>query len=128
MGRGGKRTGAGRKKGHKEQRTLAKDLAREALRVKLTREMDAVADALLSRARGVRYFVTRNKKTGKFELVTDAERIVDALNSEDDESGEFYTDKPDTAAIKEIFDRMVDKSKEPEQDVNHKGTIRFLHE
>lgn len=98
--------------------TLEKEAAREALRVRLTREMEGVAEALVSRCKGVRYFVTRNKKTGKYELVTNPDQVVAALNSEDEESGEFYTDKPETTAIKEFFDRTVDKSKEQAQEIN----------
>ena len=121
MPRGGKRPNAGRPKGSKEAPTLAKEAAREILRLKLTAELQPIADALVSRCKGVRYFVTRNKKTGKFELVTNPDRVIAALNRDDDESGEFYTDKPDITAIKEAFDRMVDKSKEQIQEIALSG-------
>lgn len=94
----------------------------------LTAQLVPVAESLVSRCKGVRYFVTRNKKTGKFELVTDPKRVIAALNAEDEESGEFYTDKPETAAIKEFFDRTVDKAKEQEQDINAKVALRLIHE
>lgn len=123
MPRGGKRAGSGRPKGSKEAHTLAKDIAREAFRKRITDALEPLADSLLSRAKGVRYFVTRNKKTGKYELVTDPEHVVAALNGEDDYTGEFYTDKPDTAAIKEALDRALDKSKEQEQEVHHSGGL-----
>jgi hypothetical protein len=112
MPRGGKRPGAGRPKGSKEKQTLAKEAAREVLRQILTAQMEPVAHALVSRCKGVRYFVTRNKKTGKYEIVTNPEQVAAALNAEDENAGEFYTDKPETAAIKEFFDRIVDKAKE----------------
>ena len=44
--------------------------------------------------------------------MTSADRVVAALNSEDEESGEFYTEKPDIQAIREGFDRMVGRSQE----------------
>lgn len=118
MPKGGKRPGAGRPKGSKEPQTLEKEAAREALRVRLTREMDGVAEALVSRCKGVRYFVTRNK-TGKYEIVTNPDAVVKALNEEDEYTGEFYTDKPETAAIREFFDRTVDRAKEQEQTLKH---------
>jgi phage terminase large subunit len=90
----GKKTG-GRTKGTPNKATAQKDEVREALRQYLTDQITPVADALLSRARGVRYFVTRHKRTGKYEIVTDPEAVVAALNGEDDKTGEFYTDKPD---------------------------------
>lgn len=121
---GGKRRNAGRPKGSKEPHTLAKEMAREALRVKLTKEMDAVADALLSRAKGTRYFVTRNK-TGKYELVTNPKQVINALNRKDDNIGEFYTDKPDVQAIREILDRTCDKAKEQPQEVEVDGVLEI---
>lgn len=122
MPKGGKRPGAGRPKGSKEPQTLAKEMAREALRERLTREMHGVADALVSRCKGVRHFVTRNK-TGKYEIVTDPRKVLAALNQEDGMAGEFYTEKPDTPAIKEFFDRIVDQAAKPAEQVNTSGTI-----
>lgn len=128
MPRGGARPNSGPKKGTKYAPTLAKEAAREHLRALLTAQLEPVAKALVSRATGVRYFVARNSKTGKFEIVTDPEKVLAALNAEDDMTGEFYTEKPDTAAIKELFDRTCDKSKEQEQEVEHKGAIKLIHE
>ena len=114
----------GRPKGSKSQGTLATEAAREHLRARLTAEIDTFVDALVSRARGVRHFNARNKKTGKWELVTSAGRVVAALNSEDGESGEFYTEKPDIQAIREGFDRMVGRSQQSE----HKLDVTVNHE
>ena len=117
MPKGGKRPGAGRPKGSKEPQTLEKEQARESLRQLLTKEMQPVAEALVSRCKGVRHFVTRTK-AGKYEIVTDPKAVVAALNKEDGYTGEFYTEKPETTAIKEFFDRTVDKAKEQDQNIN----------
>lgn len=103
----------GPKKGVKYAKTLEKAEAKERLRQLLTAKLEPVANALVSRACGVRYFVTRNKKTGKFEMVTNPDKVIDALNQEDEESGEFYTAIPDTAAIRELFDRTLDRAPQP---------------
>lgn len=126
MPRGGFRKHAGRPKGSKDPHTLDKAEAREALRKLLTAQMVPVAEALVSRAKGVRYFVTRNKKTGKYELVTNPDQVIGALNGEDENVGEFYTDKPETAAIKEIFDRTVDKAKEQEAEIKLTGETDLI--
>lgn len=112
--------GSGKQKGYKAPSTLAKEAARELLRIKLTQEIDALVSGLVSRAKGVRYFVTRTDK-GKYEIVTDPNQVIKALNREDGYIGEFYTDKPDVPAIKEAFDRMVDKSKEQIQEIALSG-------
>lgn len=126
MPRGGKRPNSGPKKGAKYKPTLQKEQARELLRTLLTKKLEPVAEALVSRACGVRYFVTRDKKTGKYNIVTNPEQVVAALNGEDDQGGEFYTDKPDTAAIKELFDRTVDKSKDQPQEINLSGSVELI--
>jgi hypothetical protein len=91
----------------------------------LTAELEPVAQALLARAKGTRYFVVRNKKTGKFELATSPEQVVRALNHEGEDAGEFYIDKPDTGAIREVLERTVDRPKEQpaEVNVNHSQEI-----
>ena len=116
----------GRPKGRKNASTLSKEATRERLREMLTAKLEPVADALVSRAQGVRYFVTRNSKTGKYEMVTDPAQVIKALNQEDEFTGEFYTDKPETAAIKEFLDRTCDKSKEQEQDINLRGEVNVV--
>lgn len=121
MTKDGKKTG-GKPKGYKAPSTLAKEAAKERLRQRLTAHVDDFVDALVSRSKGVRYFVTRNK-TGKYEIVTDPDKVVSALNAEDDMTGEFYTDKPDVAAIREAFERMVGQSDKPTEEVKHTGGI-----
>lgn len=118
----GKTPGSGKPKGYKAPVTLEKDAAKEELRKQLTAQMIPIAEALMSRCKGVRYFVTRNK-TGKFEIVTDPQKVVDALNGENNMSGEFYTEKPDTAAIKEALDRMVGQSEKPKEQTEISGGI-----
>lgn len=103
----------GPQKGAKYKPTLEKAAAKELLRKLLMSKLEPVADALISRCIGVRYFVTRNKKTGKYELVTNPDQVVAALNGEDEQTGEFYTDKPETAAIREFLDRTMDKAPQP---------------
>jgi hypothetical protein len=115
----------GRPPGRKNNVTLSKEETRERLREMLTAKLEPVAEALVSRAQGVRYFVTRNK-TGKYELVTNPDQVIKALNQEDEFTGEFYTDKPETAAIKEFLDRTCDRSKEQEQEIKVTGEADMI--
>ena len=123
--RGGARPNSGPAKGTKYRprpATLAKEAAKEHLRKRLTEHVDDFVDALLSRSRGVRYFVTRNK-TGKYEIVTDPKKVVAALNHEDGMQGEFYTKPPDIAAIKEALERMVGQADKPVEEVKYSGGL-----
>jgi hypothetical protein len=66
MPRGGARPGAGRPKGSKDARTLEKEEARRLLRVRVTSEMTSLVDAQITHAKGIKYLVVREKKSGKF--------------------------------------------------------------
>jgi hypothetical protein len=115
--RGGVKTG-GRTKGTPNKRTLDKIEAREAARKVITEALRPILDAHISSAKGIRQFVTRNKKTGKFEIVTSPERVAAALNSEDEDSGEFWTHAPNVPAASLLLGYALDKPKEQEQTIN----------
>lgn len=129
-GRGGRRRGAGRKPvaagGRRNPSTYTKEAAREALRQIVLREMDRMARSQIDAATGVRHFILRDPKTGKFERVTDEGKIIDALNAEDAEEGStyyIYTKDPSTQAFTDLMNRAIDKPKEQEQEIEHKGGI-----
>ncbi len=62
----------GKKKGHKSKATLSKEQGREALRSLVLAAMLPMVEAQITNARGLKYLVTRDKKTGKFIRVTEA--------------------------------------------------------
>lgn len=102
----------GRPKGSKNHSTLEKEAAREHARKRITDELDPILDAALQRAKGISYLVTRDVKTGKFVRVTrgNLKSIETAI--------EVWEKEPDMAAIRELLDRCLDKSKEQVMDVN----------
>lgn len=113
--------GSGKPKGYKAPTTIAKEQAREALRQIVLREMDSLVRAQMDSAKGLSHFILRDPKSGKFERVTDPDRIVDALNAEGAEEGSTYylhTKDPSTQAFTDLMNRALDKPKEQEQDIN----------
>ena len=96
----------GRPKGSKSQNTLAKEAAREHVRQRITAELDPIIDAALQRAKGLSYLVTRDAKTGKFV------RVTRATLASTQTAIEVWEKEPDMAAIRELLDRALDKSKE----------------
>lgn len=78
MPRGGKRKGAGRPKGTRGPHTrtvitsLEKDVLREETRAIIAPHLERLLTAQISHAEGLKYLVTRDKKTGKFIRVTEA--------------------------------------------------------
>jgi hypothetical protein len=127
MARGGKRRGAGRPKGSKDPQTLSKEQAREALRQIVIAEMHALVDAQLANAKGIKYLVVREKKSGKFIRVTEAMARQKQELTDNEEIIEVWEKDPSVQAFTDLMNRAIDKPKEQEQevDVNAEIVIRW---
>ena len=125
MPRGGRRTGAGRPKGSREPHTLAKEAAKEAVRVQVTAALEPIVRAHIAQACGIGHLYERDED-GKFKRITDAAQI-DALLAEgiDDTKVWIFAKDPDTRSLKELLDRALDRPKEHHQ-VEHKVTLEDL--
>jgi hypothetical protein len=128
MGHGGKRPGAGAKKGSKRQSTITKEQAREALRQIVLREMDALVAAQLHNAKGLHHFFLKDQR-GKFVQITDPKLIEAALNS--GEEGRYYwihTKDPSVQAFTDLMNRALDKPAEQKQeiDLNVSGELNLV--
>lgn len=119
MPRGGARKGAGKPKGTKHASTISKEQAREALRQIVLREMDGLAAAQIAHAKGLKYLVARETKTGKFTRLTQ-EQTEKILAGESDEFAfiEVWEKDPSVQAFTDLMNRALDKPKEQEQDLN----------
>jgi hypothetical protein len=124
---GGKRAGAGRKKGSD---TLTKEAAREYVRGRVSAELGPLLDAQLANAKGLAHFFLRDSKTGQFVRVTDPKQIEIALNMGDGgEEGTYYwihTKDPSIQAFTDLLNRALDKPKEQEIDVNLRGEVELV--
>jgi hypothetical protein len=107
---GGKRVGAGKPKGHQAQGTLDKIAAREYVRQRVTAQLGPIIDAQLANALGIKYLVTREKKTGKFVRVSQAM----ARAAKDQEIIEVWEKDPSTPAATYLLDRALDRPQEQE--------------
>lgn len=119
MPRGGKRPGAGRKKGYKEKGTLTKEAAREALRTIVLEHMTDMVSAQVANSKGIKFLVVREKKSGKFiKRITDPEAEI-KLDPER-EIAEIWAKDPSVQAFTDLMNRALDKPAEQEQLVNLK--------
>jgi hypothetical protein len=125
MPRGGKRPGAGRPKGSKEKGTLAKEAAREALRLIVTEHMREMAEAQIAAAKGTKYLVYRNKLGGEFRAVTKA-MIDEGILEKENVTIEVWDKQPSTPAFTDLMNRALDKPKEQEQEVKITGEAELL--
>jgi hypothetical protein len=100
---GGKRPGAGRPKGFDKER------ARARLREMVWAEMDAMTEAQIANAKGIKYLVAREKKTGKFLRVADVRSAVKS----GEEVIEVWEKDPSVHAYADLMDRALDKAAQP---------------
>jgi hypothetical protein len=118
MPRGGKRPGAGAKKGSVRASTISKEQAREALRQLVLQKMEQLVSAQMANAQGLKYLVTRDKKTGKFIRVTEA--MAKLKQGDSEETIEVWEKDPSVQAFTDLMNRALDKPKEQEIDVTVK--------
>ena len=102
MPRGGRRPGAGAKKGSKQTASLQKAELLKLFRDRVAAEFEPLLAALFTSAQGVAHMMVY--QNGKWTRVTDPVLMRQCL-----ESGEtayrIVTQNPDVRALKDIFDR-----------------------
>ena len=124
--KGGKREGSGRPHGSKNVATITKEQSREALRAIVLREMDALLAAQITNAKGLKYLVARDKKSGKFVRVTEAMAKVKLGQDNDEETIEIWEKDPSVQAFTDLMNRALDKPKEQEQELRLTGTLELV--
>lgn len=122
---GGKRAGAGRPKGSKDPHTLEKEAARAKLRALVIAEMRPLVAAQISNAKGIRYLVVREKKSGKFVRVAEAR----AKAKTGEEIIEVWEKDPCVQAFTDLMNRAIDKPAETVNgELEHNVEIGFRWE
>ena len=107
---GGARPGSGRKKGSLLPKTIDKILQREIIRQRVAAALGPMLDAQIANARGLKYLVTRDKKTGKFIRVTQA--MARVRKGAKHETIEVWEKDPSVQAFTDLMNRLVDKPAE----------------
>ena len=120
MPRGGARPNSGPKKGSKQPHTLDKLMAREFVRQRVIASLDGLIEAQVANAKGLKYLVVRNNKTGKFERVS-KDRMDALLMAGDDaalERLEIWDKDPSVQAFTDLLNRALDKPAEQKQELD----------
>jgi hypothetical protein len=127
--RGGPRPGSGRKKGSKWPSTLAKEAARELVRVEVTRNMPAMIEAQVRHSVGLSHLMLREADGTWKKAPPDmsADEMLAILNGD---QARYYiaTKDPSVQAFTDLMNRALDKPKEQAQaiDLNVHGDIAAL--
>lgn len=116
--KGGKRPGAGRKRGSVSKKTLERKIVEEEIKQRVLREKSNLLNCQFSLAYGCSYLykISKNKKGEKQkpELITDTFTIERYLSGEfDKKKDEYYfitTDKPNGYVIDSLLDRTFGKA------------------
>jgi len=129
MPRGGKRPGAGRKKEtatsreDRQRRSIEKEVLREETRQIIAPHLERLLLAQIAHAEGLKYLVTRDKKTGKFIRVTETMARRKQDDAENEETIEVWEKDPSTQAFTDLLNRLLDKPKEQEQEIKLTGEV-----
>ncbi len=118
MPRGGKRPGAGAKKGAHNCHTADKIALRQKARDILGPEMPSMIAAQVAHARGLSYLVYRDKESGRFERVKDIDTVDQALNAI-----EVWEKDPSVQAFTDLMNRLLDKPAEQPQELKLSGEL-----
>ncbi len=102
----------GPKKGARYKPTLQKAAAREVTRQIITGRLKRLLEAQLTNAEGLKYLVTRDKKTGKFIRVTEAMARHKQELKEHEEIIEVWEKDPNVQAFSDLMNRALDKPAE----------------
>lgn len=109
---GGKRAGAGRPKGMKWAKTLAKEAAREEARRLITAAIPSMIRPQIAHAQGIGHLFTRDKN-GKFTRIEDEAQALKILT--EGTEGEHYwifMKDPSVQAFTDLMNRALDKPAE----------------
>lgn len=116
---GGRRPGAGRKKGSKNRATLEQQAVKKAFDQRVLRTVDRLFDSQMTIARGASYLycIDTDEKGNKSKprLVTAEWEIEQFLNGETHDPSQYYyitTERPDNKAIDSMLDRVFGKAKQ----------------
>lgn len=104
MPRGGKRPGAGAKKGSEHSGTVDKNLLRLTARAIIGPHMRELIEAHVANAKGISYLVYRDKESGKFERVKALEDVNQYANTI-----EVWEKDPSVQSFTDLMNRLLDK-------------------
>lgn len=108
------------------QALVDRETVRQAARAIILPHLKPLIEAQITNAGGLKYLVTRDKKTGKFIRVTEA--MARLKLGKDEELVEVWEKDPNVFAFVELLNRLLDKPAVPVQkhEVTGKLTLEQL--
>ena len=107
-----------------DPKTISKQEARELLRRAILPHMQEMVASQVANAKGLKYLVIRDKRSGKFVRVTEAmARQREGRPEAEHESVEIWEKDPSTAAWTDLMNRALDRPPEAEPDQPWKGEL-----
>lgn len=103
---------------------IQKEVARERLRELVMAQMDGLVEAQIANAKGIKYLVAREKKSGKFRRLSEAQALLETGGeaANDLEIIEVWEKDPSVQAFTDLMNRTIDKPIE-QVDSTVKGTL-----
>ena len=119
--RGGRRPGAGRKKGGKNAKTIEREMAEEELRQIVRQKIAPIVDSQIANAQGIKYLVVRERKGGKFVRVT--ESMAKEKLGKGEEIIEVWEKDPSVHAFDSLLNRAHGQPRKPKEEVDVSGDL-----
>jgi hypothetical protein len=104
---------------------MDKIAAREYVRQMVTERLQPLIEAQMANAMGLKYLVTRDKRSGKFIRVTEAMAKARQGDS-NEEIIEVWEKDPNIQAAADLLNRTLDKPKEQEFEVKVSGEVELV--
>jgi len=103
------------------------EAAREAVRAKISGYWEAMVEAAIAQALGLKFILLRDRKNGKFlGRVRTEKQLDDALKDKRLELVEVWGQSPNMTAFQSLMDRFIDRAKEQEVTIVNKDAERIV--
>lgn len=115
----------GRPKGAKNKATVDKEALREELRAQVRASLAPMVEAQIANAMGIKYLIARQKLTGRFVKLTEAQASLREGVESDEEIIEVWEKDPSVQAFTDLMNRTIDMPAKPPEQVNMtvKGSV-----
>jgi len=121
MPAGGKRSGAGRKKG---KVTIEKEAMRLIVRQRVAEHLEPLLKAQVDNAQGIAFVMLREQKGGRWRRLDRAPKPGEYVGKEDELVEVYYKD-PSVQAFTDLLNRACDKPIEQQQ-LQVSGTVDLV--
>jgi len=100
--------------------TIEREVLRNQLLALVGESLRPMTTAQIANAQGIKYLIARNKRTGEFKKLTEAEAQLKMGKESEGEVIEVWEERPNVPAFTDLMNRTLGK---PAEEVNLAGGV-----